>query len=414
MGLQTSATGVGVGVGVGVGGGVGWVGGVRRAAAADGRGERDHGEQQARGTAERLDMKKTSRSTPVRLAAPRDRAHPASLGRRRTRVKAPHDVLRSFRPVRTVRGARSKRSGGGGRQGWSARAERVGLSAMAYTSLLDRLGLHRRELRAWALYDVANSAWMTTVMTAVFPDFFVALATGAGLSDPAARSRFAFASSFSVALVGLLGPVMGAIADFRGSRKAFLGAFVTASVAATAAMAFVTAGHWVFALLTFVLGKVAVTSSLAFYNALLPSVARPDEVDRVSTAGFALGYLGGGFLLAVNLAMIAAPQRFFLPDSFTAVRVSFLSVAVWFALFSIPLFRRVKEPVRRLEAGESAGRRPRPGGAPPSRRRPSGSCASTATRRCSCSPSWSTTTRSTRSSRWGSSSAGRSGSRSPA
>jgi UMF1 family MFS transporter len=100
---------------------------------------------------------------------------------------------------------------------------------------------------------------------------------------------------------------------------------------------------------------VAVTSSLAFYNALLPSVARPDEVDRVSTAGFALGYLGGGFLLAVNLAMIAAPQRFFLPDSFTAVRVSFLSVAVWFALFSIPLFRRVKEPVRRLQEGESAG-----------------------------------------------------------
>jgi UMF1 family MFS transporter len=226
---------------------------------------------------------------------------------------------------------------------------------MAYASLLDRLGLHRRELRAWALYDVANSAWMTTVMTAVFPDFFVALATGAGLSDSAARSRFAFASSFAVALVGLLGPVMGAIADLRGSRKAFLGAFVTASVAATAALAFVTAGHWVFALLTFVLGKVAVTSSLAFYNALLPSVARPDEVDRVSTAGFALGYLGGGFLLAVNLAMIAAPQRFFLPDSFTAVRVSFLSVAVWFGLFSIPVFRRVEEPVRRLEADESAG-----------------------------------------------------------
>jgi len=83
-------------------------------------------------------------------------------------------------------------------------------------SWLDRLGLHRPELRAWALYDVANSAWMTTVMTAVFPPFFVALATGAGLSDPAARSRFAFASSLSVILVGLSGPIMGAIADLRG------------------------------------------------------------------------------------------------------------------------------------------------------------------------------------------------------
>jgi len=222
-------------------------------------------------------------------------------------------------------------------------------------SFLDRLGLHRPELRAWALYDVANSAWMTTVMTAVFPPFFVALATGAGLSDPVARSRFAFASSFAVVLVGLIGPVMGAIADFRGSKKAFLGAFVAVGVVATAAMSLISSGHWAFALATFVVGSVAVTSSLAFYNALLPAVARPDEIDRVSTAGFALGYLGGGLLLAANLVMIAAPQRFFLPDAGTAIRVSFLSVAVWWALFSIPLFRRVQEPAARLEKGESGG-----------------------------------------------------------
>jgi len=225
---------------------------------------------------------------------------------------------------------------------------------MPSRTLLDRLGLHRRELRAWALYDVANSAWITTVMTTVFPPFFVALAIGAGLSDPEARSRFAFASSFSVALVGLLGPLLGAIADLRGSKKAFLAAFVAVAVATTAAMTFISSGHWVFALATFVLGKVAVTSSLAFYNSLLPAVARPEEVDRVSTAGFALGYLGGGLLLAANLAAISSPQRFGLPDADTAVRMSFLSVAVWYALFSIPLFRRVPEPARRLEEGELA------------------------------------------------------------
>jgi UMF1 family MFS transporter len=227
---------------------------------------------------------------------------------------------------------------------------------MAYTSWLDRLGLHRPELRAWALYDVANSAWITTVMTAVFPDYFVALATGAGLADAVARSRFAFASSFAVVLVGLLGPLLGAVADLRGRKKAFLGAFVAVAVAATAAMAFISTGAWVFALATFVLGKVAVTSSLAFYNSLLPAVARPDEVDRVSTAGFALGYLGGGFLLVLNLAAISAPERFLLPDADTAVRASFLSVAVWYALFSIPLFRRVPEPPRALESGEAEGR----------------------------------------------------------
>ena len=164
---------------------------------------------------------------------------------------------------------------------------------MAYTSLLDRLGLHRRELRAWAYYDVANSAWMTTVMTAVFPLFFMKVAAS-GLAENVARSRFAFASSLSVVMVGLLGPLLGAIADYRGSKKLFLGAFVALGATATAAMYLITAGRWGFALWTFVVGNVAVTSSLAFYNSLLPSIAAADEVDRVSTAGFALGYLGGG------------------------------------------------------------------------------------------------------------------------
>ncbi|HEX9188993.1 MAG TPA: MFS transporter [Vicinamibacteria bacterium] len=228
---------------------------------------------------------------------------------------------------------------------------------MAYTSLLDRLGLHRAELRAWALYDVANSAWMTTVMTVVFPLFFVDFAA-AGLPVETARSRFSFVSSFSVITVGLLGPLLGAIADYRGSKKAFLGAFLALGVTATAAMVLITEGRWAFALGLFVAGNVAVTSTLAFYNSLLPSIASADELDRVSTAGFALGYLGGGALLAANMVVLANPQRFGLADAAVAARVSFLSVAAWWALFSIPLFRRVPEPARRLEADELAGENP--------------------------------------------------------
>jgi UMF1 family MFS transporter len=220
-------------------------------------------------------------------------------------------------------------------------------------SWLDRLGLHRPELRAWAIYDVANSAWMTTVMTAVFPPFFVALATTAGLADPVARSRFAFASAVSVILVGLSGPVLGAVADLRGSKKAFLAGFIALGVAACALLCFSTPERWAMALTVFVIGNIAVTASLAFYNALLPSIAKPDEVDRVSTAGFALGYLGGGLLLAANLAMIAAPARFGIPNEGTAVRLSFASVAVWWAVFSLPVLRQVKEPGARLEPGES-------------------------------------------------------------
>jgi UMF1 family MFS transporter len=224
---------------------------------------------------------------------------------------------------------------------------------MPRRSLLDRLGLHRRELRAWALYDVANSAWMTTVLL-IFPLFFVRVPAG-GLAAEVARSRFAFATSLSVILVGLLGPVLGAVADYRGSKKVFLGAFLALGASATAAMYFLTEGRWVLALSTFVVANVGITSTLAFYNALLPSIAAPDEVDRVSTAGFALGYLGGGLLLAVNSVMIASPERFGLRSATEATRLSFLSVAFWWVLFSIPLFRRVPEPARRLEANEGVG-----------------------------------------------------------
>jgi UMF1 family MFS transporter len=218
--------------------------------------------------------------------------------------------------------------------------------------MLERLGLHRRELRAWAYYDVANSAFMTTVLM-VFPLYFTRV-PAADLAPQIARARFAFATSLAVVLVGLAGPFLGAIADFKGSKKAFLAAFLALGVAATAGLFFVTRGHWVFGLSVFVLANVGATSTLAFYNALLPGIASRDEVDRVSTAGFALGYLGGGLLFAVNIAVMASPKTFGLADAATATRVAFLSVAVWWAAFSIPLFRAVPEPPVRLELGESA------------------------------------------------------------
>jgi UMF1 family MFS transporter len=215
---------------------------------------------------------------------------------------------------------------------------------------LDGLGLHRPELRAWALYDVANSAFMTTVIQ-LFQLFFPGYAA-ANLPENVARARFAFATSGAVILVGLLGPFLGAIADVQGSKKKWLGGFVAVGAVATAAMYLIGKGDWRLALWLFVIGNVTVTSSLAFYNSLLPQIASRDEVDRVSTAGFALGYLGGGLLLAFNLVMIQSPARFGLADEAHATRVAFLTVGIWWALFSIPLFLKVKEPPLRVVAGE--------------------------------------------------------------
>lgn len=217
--------------------------------------------------------------------------------------------------------------------------------------LLERLGLHRPELRAWALYDWANSAFVTTVIAAVFPVYFAKVAA-AGLTPAAATQRFAAATTLALVIVAVLAPVLGAIADAAALKKPLLGAFLALGVSATAALFAVERGEWVLGAILFVLANVGANGSFVFYDALLPHVAREGELDRVSTAGYALGYVGGGLLLALNLAWIQRPDLFGLPSgeglapsaATLPARLAFLSVAVWWAVFSVPLFLRVREP----------------------------------------------------------------------
>ncbi len=225
---------------------------------------------------------------------------------------------------------------------------------MPATPILERLGLHRPELRAWAMYDWANSAFMVTIVTAVFPIYFSSVAA-ADLDPATASFRFAVTTTVALTFVAVLAPVLGALADFAGIKKKMLGACVGLGVVATACMYFIQQGDWVLAALLFAFANIGVTSSLVFADSLLPHIASPAELDRVSTAGYALGYLGGGLLLVVNLAWIQAPEAFGLSGAELASRLSFVSVAIWWLGFSIPLFRKVSEPVRTLEADEHAG-----------------------------------------------------------
>lgn len=206
-------------------------------------------------------------------------------------------------------------------------------------------------MRAWVLYDCANSAFMTTVVAAVFPIYFAQVAA-ADLDPPTATFRFSVATTIALAAITLLSPILGAIADFAGLKKRMLAVFHALGLAATVGMFFIERGDWMLALVLFGLGNVGIYGSLVFYDSLLPHVAREGEIDRISTAGYALGYWAGGILLAINLAWIQLPQSFGFPDAGMAVRVSFLSVAVWWALFAIPLYRRVAEPTRRLKTDE--------------------------------------------------------------
>src|SRR5258705_6548356 len=224
-------------------------------------------------------------------------------------------------------------------------------------SLLDRLGLNRPELRAWAMYEWANSAFKSTVITAVFPPFFSAYAA-AGLPPAVATARFAWATTIAVTIAAVLGPIVGAIADYRAIKKKMLVLFVGIGVVTTLTMGTIGRGEWAYAALLFMIANIAIASSFVFYDSLLPHIAAPEEMDRVSTAGYAIGYLGGGILLVINLLWILNPTAFGLSDSVAGIKLSFVSVGIWWLVFSIPLFRRVPEPPRALEADETSDENP--------------------------------------------------------
>ena len=228
-------------------------------------------------------------------------------------------------------------------------------------SFVDRLGLNRPELRAWAMYDWAVSSLQTTIMVAVFPIFFVKVAA-ANLPEGQATQAYAAANTVAALIVAILSPLLGAVSDFAGAKKVLLTLSMIVGALATAGMFFIHRGDLGLASTLFIVAIIGGTASVVFYESLLPHIASPDEIDRVSTAGYAVGYIGGGVLLALNLAWIQKPGWFGLPtgpdlsaDQLTLpTRLAFLSVAVWWCLFTIPLLRKVREPTRKLEADEVA------------------------------------------------------------
>ena len=219
---------------------------------------------------------------------------------------------------------------------------------------LARLGLVTPEQRAWAWYDWANSTYFTVVITAVFPAFYGTYAS-AGLDPAQATARFSAVTTFSVALIAITAPILGAIADYTGLKKRLLFCFMLIGVASCAAMGAIGRGEWQLAAALFVIGNIGVSGSLVFYDSLLPHVARPEETDRVSAAGYAMGYLAGGILLLINLAWILQPETFGFADAAAATKAAFVSVAVWWLVFSIPIFRNVAEPPVHLDASERPG-----------------------------------------------------------
>ena len=194
----------------------------------------------------------------------------------------------------------------------------------------------------WALYDWANSAFATTVMAAFVPIFNKDY-WSAGAADTVSTFRLSVASSTAAIIVALLAPVLGAIADRGGAKKAFLAFFAGLGALATAGLALAGQGQWALALTLYVVAWIGFAGANVFYDSLMMSVAEPEKFDVVSALGYSLGYIGGGLLLALNVVMLRQPALFGLADVGQAVRVSFLLVAVWWAVFSLPLLFKVRE-----------------------------------------------------------------------
>ncbi len=200
-----------------------------------------------------------------------------------------------------------------------------------------------KKVISWSLYDWANSAFATSVMAVFFPIFFKEY-WNTGVEVTTSTFRLGLANSIASLIVAALAPVLGAIADRGGAKLKFLLFFAAMGIIMTGGMFFVAQGAWQLAFLLYVLGIIGFSGANVFYDSLIVHVAPAGKTDMVSSLGFALGYLGGGLLLAINVFMIHNPAFFGLSDVSEAVRVSLLSVAVWWAVFSIPVMIFVKEP----------------------------------------------------------------------
>jgi UMF1 family MFS transporter len=209
----------------------------------------------------------------------------------------------------------------------------------------------KKAVWGWLMYDWANSAFATTVMAGFFPIFFKQY-WSYGANVNISTAQLGFGNSIAGVLVALMAPVLGAIADRGSARKKFLIFFAYLGVLMTAGLFMVQKGDWAWAVFLYVMGIIGFSGANIFYDSLLPRIADKENIDYISGLGYSMGYLGGGLLFLLNVLMTLMPEKFGFSDAETAVRYAFLSVALWWGLFTIfticwiPEERRSEPPLK--------------------------------------------------------------------
>lgn len=201
----------------------------------------------------------------------------------------------------------------------------------------------KRPILAWALYDWANSAFALSVMTSFVPVLLAGFWND-GAESAVTTFRLGLANGLASLVVAVCAPAIGALADRAGRRKRGVLIFTALGVVMTGAMYLVAAGEWGFGLTLYVLASIGFAAGNSLYDSLLVDIASPDLYDRVSAYGFGLGYLGSALLFTVNVLIVGSPERFGFASEADAVRMTFLLVAVWWAVFTLPLAIWVHEP----------------------------------------------------------------------
>ena len=199
-----------------------------------------------------------------------------------------------------------------------------------------------REKFSWALYDWANSVFATTVLAGFFPLFFKSY-WAADLDDATSTAFLGSASSLAGFIIVLIAPFLGAMADLSRRKKSFLLIFALLGIISTSSLFFISFGYWQWSLIIFGLSTIGFSGANIFYDSLLIDVSTKEDRNYVSSMGFALGYLGGGILFLINVLMYLYPSYFYLESQTEGILYSFLSVGIWWAIFSIPLFLFVNQ-----------------------------------------------------------------------
>ncbi|RAZ69230.1 MFS transporter [Planococcus maitriensis] len=198
--------------------------------------------------------------------------------------------------------------------------------------------------KSWALYDWGSSAYSIIITTAVFPLFYKAAATDAGVELADSTAYLSYTIAIFTFILAMLGPLLGTIADYEGMKKKFFTAFFLLGTVSTAMLAFVPEGQWLWLLICYVFAALGATGANLFYDAFIVDVTTEKRMNRVSAFGYGLGYIGSTIPFALAILIILLAQNEVLPLSVTnASRLAFLITAAWWILFSIPLFRHVKQ-----------------------------------------------------------------------